>query len=82
MAIPAALGGPAELPFAATLVIEDQETLTINFAQEIPPLITSYTGPFEFDGDTLTSTDENAVYDFGDGTLVASTAVIVLERRS
>ena len=82
VSIPAEMGGPLDLPFAATLVIEDQENLTIEFAQEIPPLLTSYTGPFEFEGDRLTSTDENAVYDFGDGNLVPATAVIVLERSS
>lgn len=80
--IPAALGGPAELPLAATFVIEDQETLTVNFEPEIPPLLTSYTGPFELDGDTLTTTDENAVFDFGDGNPVAAIAVIVLQRTS
>jgi hypothetical protein len=82
VAVPAALGGPADLPFAATFVLEDQETLSLLFAQELPPLLTSYSGPFDLDGDTLTSTDENAVYDFGDGNMTPATAVIIMTRDS
>lgn len=79
--VPELLGGPATLDFGGEFVLEDQETLTLSFTPEIPPLLTSFSGPFTLSDDTLTITDENAVFDFGDGNgEVAVTAVVVVSR--
>lgn len=82
MELPEALGGPMTVPFGGTVVLEDQQTLTVNFDPEIPPLLTSFTGPFSLEEDTLTLNDEDAVFDFMDGNgLVPATATAVLDRR-
>ena len=60
-------GAPAPIEFDATFVLDDQETLTVTFEPEIPPLLIGFTGPFTLEGDTLTLTDESGTYDFGDG---------------
>lgn len=74
-------GGPEPVTFSASFEILDEETMATTFDEEIPPLLTSFTGPFTFDGDTLTITDEEASFDFLDGGgLVSATAVTVLER--
>lgn len=65
--VPEAFGGPITLDFTATFEVVDQETMAVAFVPNIPPLLTSFTGPFTFDGETLTITDENAVFDFDDG---------------
>lgn len=84
LSVPEALGGaPEPITFSASFAILDEETMATTFDEEIPPLLTSFTGPFSFDGDTFTITDEEAVFDFFDGNgLVAATAVTVLERSS
>jgi hypothetical protein len=58
---------PQTLPFNGTVALESQETVTVTFDQEFPPLLTSFTGPFSLEGNTLTLTDENAEFDFGEG---------------
>ena len=79
--VPEAFGGPLELPVDATFELEDQETMTVTFEEEIPPLLTSYTGPFELEGDTMTLTDENASFELTEGAgPVPVTAVAVFER--
>lgn len=65
--VPEALGGPLALDFTATFEVVDQESMAVAFVPNIPPLLTSFTGPFTFDGETLTIIDENAVFDFDDG---------------
>jgi hypothetical protein len=79
--IPELLGGPMTLPFSGSFTLEDQETITLTFDEEIPPLLTSFTGPFSLDGDTLTATDEDTMFDFMDGNgEVPATATAVLVR--
>ena len=65
--VPEAFGGPLTLDFTATFEVVDQESMAVAFVPNIPPLLTSFTGPFTFDGQTLTITDENAVFDFDNG---------------
>jgi hypothetical protein len=79
--LPAAFGGQ-ELEFGARFVLEDQETLTVDFDPEIPPLLTDYTGPFTLEGDTMTLNDPNTAFDFGSGEAVPATADLVLVRTS
>lgn len=67
LVLPESLGGPMTFDFTASIVIVDEDTLTATFVPEIPPLLTSFTGPFTLDGDTLTLTDEDAAFDFADG---------------
>ncbi len=77
--LPEALGGPLTLDFAGVFDVVDQETMTVSFDPDIPPLLTSFTGPFTFDGQTLTIVDENTVFDFDDGNgEVTATAVTTL----
>lgn len=79
--IPEALGGPLTLDFAATFVLVDQETMTVTFDPEIPPLLTDFTGPFGLDETTMTLQDNDAVFDFGDGAgEVPAIAEVVLVR--
>ncbi len=79
--VPEALGGPLTLDFAATLTLVDQETMTVMFDPEIPPLLTDMTGPFVYDEPMVTLTDEDTVFDFGDGAgEVPVTALVVLAR--
>lgn len=79
--VPEAFGGPLELPVQATFELDDQDTMTITFEEELPPLLTSYTGPFELDGDTMTLTDENASFELTEGAgPVPVTAVAVFDR--
>ena len=79
--IPEALGGPLTLDFAATFVLVDQETMTVTFDPEIPPLLTNFTGPFGLAETTMTLQDNDAVFDFGDGAgEVPATAEVVLVR--
>jgi len=79
--VPEALGGPLTLDFAATFVLVDQETMTVTFNPEIPPLLTSFTGPFSVDETTMTLQDDGTVFDFGDGAgEVPATAEVVLAR--
>ena len=82
LAVPEALGGgPEPIPFAASIELIDAETMSTTFEEEIPPFLTSFAGPFTYDGTTLALTDEEAVFDFADGAgPVPATAVIVLER--
>lgn len=79
MEIPAVLGGPLTIPAQGTFEVVDQETLRMTFNPEVPPFLTSYTGPFELDGDILTLTDESSTFDFGAGE-VPVTTVGKLER--
>ena len=79
MVIPEALGGPTTLPFTGTVSLPNQEMMTVTFDQEFPPLLTSFTGPFSYDGNTLGATDENTSFDFGEGE-VPATATAVFER--
>lgn len=65
--VPEALGGPLTLPFAATFTLVDQETMTVTFEPEIPPLLTDFTGPFGLDETSMTLRDDDALFDFGDG---------------
>ena len=65
--VPEAFGGPMTLEFTATFEVVDQESMAVAFVPNIPPLLTSFTGPFTFDGQTLTITDENSVFDFDNG---------------
>ena len=65
--VPEAFGGPLTLDFTATFEVVDQESMAVAFVPNIPPLLTSFTGPFTFDGQTLTITDEYAVFDFDYG---------------
>jgi hypothetical protein len=77
--LPEALGGPVTLDFAMGFEVVDQETMAVSFDPEIPPLLTSSSGPFTFDGQTLTIVDENAMFDFDDGNgAVPVTAVTTL----
>ena len=79
--VPEALGGPMTLPFNAVFELVDQETLTVSFVEEIPPLLTSSTGPFTYEDDTMSITDTEALFDFQDGSgPVSATAVATLER--
>jgi hypothetical protein len=79
--IPELLGGPVTLPFTGSFTLEDQETITLTFDEEIPPLLTSFTGPFSLEGNTVTVTDEDATFDFMDGNgLVPATAITVAVR--
>jgi len=82
LGVPEALGGgPEPIPFAASIELIDAETMSTTFEEEIPPFLTSFAGPFTYDGTTLALTDEEAVFDFADGAgPVPATAVIVLER--
>ena len=80
MIIPEALGGPITLPFNGTVSLVNQEMMTVTFDQEIPPLLTSFTGPFSYDGNTLGATNEDTSFDFGGGA-VPATATAVFERK-
>lgn len=81
--VPEGLGGPLTLGFAGTFDVVDRETMSVAFVPEIPPLLTSFTGPFMFDGQTLVIVDENAMFDFDDGNgEVPATAVTTLVRTS
>ena len=77
--VPEAFGGPLTLEFTATFDVVDQETMTVTSVPDIAPLLTSFRGPFTFDGQALTIIDENAVFDFDDGNGdVPATAVTTL----
>ena len=76
--IPEALGGPLTLDFAATFVLVDQETMTVTFDPEIPPLLTNFTGPFGLDETTMTLQDNDAVFDFGSGEVPAIAEVVLV----
>jgi len=79
--IPELIGGPMTLPFNAVFEIVDPQTLTVTFVEEIPPLLTSSTGPFTYEEDIMTITDNGALFDFEDGNgPVPATAVATLER--
>jgi len=81
--IPASLAGEDvtldDVP--AAFQLEYQDTMTIAFTPEIPPLLTNTRGPFTLVGDVFTLTDENTSFDFGAGPEPA-TAVVVVERMS
>lgn len=79
MGIPEPLGGPMTIPSQGTFEVVDQETVRLTFDPAVPPFLTSFTGPFELDGDTLTLTDEGSTFDFGAGE-VPVTAIVNLER--
>jgi len=76
--LPAAQGG-ATLPFTGSMELVDQETLKVTFDQEIPPLLTNFSGPFTLEGDTMTVKEENFNFDFGNGE-VPTTATFILVR--
>lgn len=81
LTLPAAAGGPADLTAIGQFELIDQETLGVDWEQEIPPMLIDYSGSFTLDGDTLTVTDENSMFDFGSG-VVPSTNAAVFERGS
>jgi len=81
--IPASLAGEDvtldDVP--AVFQLEYQDTMTIAFTPEVPPLLTNTRGFFTFEGDLYTLTDEDALFDFGAGPEPAS-AYIEIERVS
>jgi hypothetical protein len=81
--IPASLAGE-DLTFTdipAAFQLEYQDTMTIAFTPEIPPLLTDTRGHFTLVGDDYTLTDEATFFDFGGG-VEPAIAVVEIERTS
>jgi hypothetical protein len=71
---------PTTIPFAGNFAVDD-ETITATFTPEIPPYFTSFSGPYEYDGNKITITDEDATFDFdGDEQEDPAVAVVVIEK--
>ena len=69
------------IPFAGTFGLEG-DTITGTFIPEIPPYFTSFSGPYTYNGSSLTVTDSNATFDFdGDQQEDPAIAVVVITRQ-
>jgi hypothetical protein len=81
--IPASMAGE-ELTitdYPAAFQLEYQDMMTIAFTPEVAPFLVNAGGYFTLDGNEYTLTDEDAMFDFGEGIEPAS-AVIEMERTS